>query len=75
MQFKKKVQYLGHTINSSNLHCYDFLDLEVNLPFTVYSMSELSSYSKFENYHNYEATFDLILSKSKDGIKFKVKGV
>ena len=74
MQFKMKVQYLGHTVNASNLHCYDFLDLSTNLPFTIYSMAENSNYSKFELYHNYDPTFDLVLQKSKDGIKFKVKG-
>lgn len=75
MQFKMKVQYLGHNVNASNLHCYDFLELDSNLPFTIYSLSPIDSYNKFEQYHNYEPTFELVLSKTKEGIKFKVKGV
>lgn len=75
MEFKKKVQFLGHEVNASNLHCYDFLDLETNLPFTTYSMAEVQNFGKLEPYRNYDLSFNLILTKSSKGISWKVKGV
>jgi hypothetical protein len=75
MEFKKKVQFLGHQLSASNLHCYDFLDLESNLPFSTFSLTENEQFKKYEPYHNYDASFSLILSKSSKGIGWKVKGV
>lgn len=75
MEFKKKVQFLNYAVNDSGLHTYDFLDLESNLPFTVYSLAVINSYSKLEQYHLYDLAFQLVLKKTNTGIGWKVKGV
>lgn len=75
MEFKKQVQFLAHSVNESNLHCYDFLDIESRLPFTIYSMSPIESYSKLEPFKLQDLNFRLVLTKTSTGIGWKVKAV
>ena len=82
MEIIKKVQVLArdNVPNNNGLFRYDFLDLESNLPFTIYSKEKVKIYDNVEFYKVTELKFNLILQKtiSSNGntnILWKVKGV
>lgn len=76
MEFTKKVQFLLADKTNNGLFRYDFLDLESNLPFSVYSVVENQSYKKLIQYSPAEVKFNLVLCKNKDNnICWKVKTV
>jgi len=82
MEIIKKVQVLARdTIpNKNGLFKYDFLDLESNLPFSVFPKERIKIYDNVELYKVTDLKFKLILQKtiSSNGntnILWKVKGV
>ena len=79
MEIIKKVQFLTYEKTNNDLHRYDFLDLESNLPFSVYAMAPIEAYKKLVQYQPSDVKFNLVLSKSTDSkgstkILWKVKG-
>lgn len=80
MEITKKVQLLAkEDANKNGLYRYDFLDIESNLPFSVYPKEKIKSYESLEFYKLVDVKFNLILQKStNDGntiISWKVKAV
>lgn len=76
MLFEKDVQFLTKGVTNNGLNQYDFLDLESNLPFSVYGLNKVESYEKLETYKVYnKMKFRLLLCKTKTGIAWKVKAV
>lgn len=80
MEFKKKVQFLVAEKTNNDLFRYDFLDLESNLPFSVFSTSEVESYKTLKQYFPTEVSFNLLLCKQTDKngstkILWKIKAV
>ena len=80
MEITKKVQFLTNEVTNNGLFRYDFLDLESNLPFSVYSTTEIQSYKKFTQYVPTDVKFNLLLAKTTDTkgnvkISWKIKGV
>lgn len=78
MEITKKVQLLTkEELATSQLTRYDFLDLESNNTFSVYSKDKVKAYESLEPYKINEVKFDLLLVKtSKEGntsISWKVK--
>lgn len=78
MEITKKVQLLTkEELTTSQLTRYDFLDLESNNTFSVYSKDKVKAYESLEPYKINEVKFDLLLVKtSKEGntsISWKVK--
>lgn len=78
MEITKKVQFLVGQTTNNNLFRYDFLDLESNLPFSVYSVNEVQAYKKLVQYSPTDVKFNLVLSNvtNSDGnskIVWKVK--
>lgn len=77
MEFNKKVQFLLAEKTNNGLVRYDFLDLESNLPFSVYSKDEVKIYSKLVQYSPSDVKFNLKLVKeTRDGntkILWKIK--
>lgn len=65
MEITKKVQLLcKEDANSNGLYRYDFLDIESNLTFSVYSTSKVPMYDKLEVYQLNDTKFNLLLQKS-----------
>lgn len=76
MEITKKVQFLVSDKTNNGLFRYDFLDLESNLPFSVYSTTESQVYKKLVQYQPTDVKFNLVLTKGNDGkIVWKVKAV
>lgn len=80
MEITKKVQFLVGQTTNNNLFRYDFLDLESNLPFSVYSVNEVQAYKKLVQYSPSDVKFNLVLSNVTDSkgnskIVWKVKAV
>lgn len=76
MEITKKVQFLVSDKTNNGLFRYDFLDLESNLPFSVYSTTESQVYKKLIQYQPTDVKFNLVLTKGNDGkIVWKVKAV
>lgn len=76
MEITKKVQFLVSDKTNNGLFRYDFLDLECNLPFSVYSTTESQVYKKLVQYQPTDVKFNLVLTKASDGkIVWKVKAV
>lgn len=80
MEFKKRVQFLVCEKTNNDLFRYDFLDLESNLPFSVFSTSEVENYKTLKQYFPTEVTFNLLLVKQTDKngstkILWKIKAV
>lgn len=80
MEITKKVQFLVGQTTNNNLFRYDFLDLESNLPFAVYSVNEVQAYKKLVQYSPTDVKFNLVLSNVTDSkgnskIVWKVKAV
>lgn len=78
MEITKKVQLLTkEELSSSQLTRYDFLDLESNNTFSIYSKDKVKAYESLEPYKINEVKFDLQLVKNtKDGnttISWKLK--
>lgn len=79
MEITKKVQFLTREVTNNGLIRYDFLDLESNLPYSVYSTSEVESYKSLKQYVPTDVKFKLVLAKSTDSkgnqkISWKIKG-
>lgn len=79
MKITKYVQFLVSELTNNNLFRYDFLDLESNLPFSVYSTVEIPTYNDLQQYVPTNVDFNLLLSKVTDSkgsqkIAWKVKG-
>lgn len=80
MEITKKVQLLAKDyVESSQLFKYDFLDLDSNLPFTVYPKEKIKSYETLEPYKVVDVKFNLMLQKTTVNgnqiIGWKVKAV
>lgn len=75
MIFEKEVQFLTKDLTNNGLYRYDFLDLESNLPFSVYGMQKIDLYEKLEQYKVCKLKFNLVLAKGNNGISWKVKAV
>lgn len=79
MEITKKVQLLTkEDINANGLYRYDFLDIESNLPFSIYSKDKLKIYEALEPYKLVDTKFNLVYQKSSINgntvIAWKVKG-
>lgn len=80
MEITKSVQLLQKDyLENSQLFRYDFLDLESNLPFSVYPKEKIKSYESLEFYKVCDVKFNLVLQKSSNNgnqsISWKVKAV
>lgn len=76
MEITKKVQFLVGGKTNNDLFKYDFLDLESNLPFTVYSINESATYKKLVPYSPCDVKFNLCLTRDKNNnIIWKCKAV
>lgn len=75
MEIEKEIEFLNKEVTNNGLYRYDFLDLETNLPFTVYGANSINAYEKLEKYKVTKLKFNLLLCKSNNGLGWKVKGV
>ena len=82
MEIIKKVQVLARddVPNKNGLFQYDFLDLESNLPFSVFPKERVKIYDNVELYKITDLKFNLVLQKTisstgNTSITWKVKGV
>lgn len=74
MIFEKDVQFLGVSVNESGFHVYDFLDLESNLPFSIFSTTKLENYEKLKQYQVCKTNFSLVRVNTKNnGLSWKIK--